>query len=399
MRIDCIIEGNEFKNYYDDDDTCPLLTIYTDTSGGEPASVPEVLIRDNVFHDNRTNVIIYNSDDFTHTGVIERNRIYNNRCPSTSPLSWGGIITFDYTDGLMVVRNNLIYNNDWSYLSGRAAIYCLGSDNKKIYNNTLYKNNADSEIYVDANSTSGIEAKNNITWPISNKNYCIYLEPGAQSNFVSVNNCFYADFNNDTKYEAANDVVGYWAGTPKITSEWNAEPKNIGNIYNNPRITNTDMHININYRSPCVDQGVDLGSDVPDDIDGDARPQDAGYDIGADEAESYTVEPQGNQLAILGKIKRTALYQNYPNPFNPETWLPFQIASPADVWIRIYNQSGQLVRTLRLRRKEAGIYLDKSRAGYWDGRNEAGEPVASGVYFYQLFAGDFSQTRRMAVLK
>jgi hypothetical protein len=128
---------------------------------------------------------------------------------------------------------------------------------------------------------------------------------------------------------------------------------------------------------------------------------------------NFAVYPQGKQLVTLGGLKYTVLYQNYPNPFNPETWIPFQLAAPVDVTIRIYVQSGQLVRTLRLGHKEAGIYLEKSKAGYWDGRNDAGEQVASGVYFYQLDvrspggfrdsdsfgAGDPSQTRRMAVLK
>jgi len=111
------------------------------------------------------------------------------------------------------------------------------------------------------------------------------------------------------------------------------------------------------------------------------------------------VEPNSKQPAIFARLKRTELYQNYPNPFNPETWIPFQLAKASEVRMRIYAQSGQLVRTLRLGNKEAGMYLGKSQAGYWDGRNEAGEPVASGVYLYQLEAGDFCQTRRMAVLK
>jgi len=97
--------------------------------------------------------------------------------------------------------------------------------------------------------------------------------------------------------------------------------------------------------------------------------------------------------------KEFRLLQNFPNPFNPETWIPYQLAGPVEVTIRIYSQSGQIVRTLPLGHKKAGIYLEKSQAGYWDGRSETEEPVASGVYFYQLEAGNFCQTRRMTVLK
>ena len=95
----------------------------------------------------------------------------------------------------------------------------------------------------------------------------------------------------------------------------------------------------------------------------------------------------------------TALHPNYPNPFNPETWIPYQLQKPAEVQIAIYSQSGVLVRELALGYQRAGQYMARSRAAYWDGRNQFGEPVASGLYFYTLTAGDFSATRRMLILK
>lgn len=97
--------------------------------------------------------------------------------------------------------------------------------------------------------------------------------------------------------------------------------------------------------------------------------------------------------------QRTALFANYPNPFNPETWIPYQLAVPADVSISIYAANGQLVRTLSLGHQPVGLYESRSRAAYWDGRNTLGESVASGVYFYTLTAGDFTATRRMLSLK
>jgi len=95
----------------------------------------------------------------------------------------------------------------------------------------------------------------------------------------------------------------------------------------------------------------------------------------------------------------TVLLANYPNPFNPETWIPYQLAAPADVTLTIYAVDGQVVRTLELGLQAAGIYQDKSRAAYWDGRNESDEVVASGVYFYSFTAGDFTTTRKMLILK
>ena len=105
------------------------------------------------------------------------------------------------------------------------------------------------------------------------------------------------------------------------------------------------------------------------------------------------------QLLLTLTPKETALLPNYPNPFNPETWIPYQLATPADVTLRIHAIDGSLVRTLSLGHKTVGIYQSRNRAAYWDGRNKLGEPVASGVYFYTLTAGDFNATRKMLIRK
>jgi DNA-binding beta-propeller fold protein YncE len=109
------------------------------------------------------------------------------------------------------------------------------------------------------------------------------------------------------------------------------------------------------------------------------------------------VLPQQKQIATWGKVKQTELYQNYPNPFNPETWIPYQLAEDADVSIRIYTAAGQLVRILNPGHKLAGFYATKGEAAYWDGRNDDGEPVTSGLYFYTMEADDFAVTKKMAI--
>ena len=103
-------------------------------------------------------------------------------------------------------------------------------------------------------------------------------------------------------------------------------------------------------------------------------------------------------LAVMTP-KETALLPNYPNPFNPETWIPYQLAAPATVTLTISDIQGRVVRMLVLGHQPAGIYQDRARAAYWDGRNAQGEPVASGVYFYTLKANDFSATRKMLIQK
>ncbi len=104
-------------------------------------------------------------------------------------------------------------------------------------------------------------------------------------------------------------------------------------------------------------------------------------------------------LATLAIPTETRIFANYPNPFNPETWIPYQLSDPAEVTLDISSVDGTLVRTLALGHQAAGTYHSKSRAAYWDGRNEHGERVASGVYFYTLSAGDFTATRKMFIRK
>ena len=129
------------------------------------------------------------------------------------------------------------------------------------------------------------------------------------------------------------------------------------------------------------------------------------YDIQTDSA---ALRPDGIKrgIAVLEQLRsslevptETRLLANYPNPFNPETWIPYQLAKPAEVTLHIYSLNGTLVRTLALGHQPAGMYQTRGRAAYWDGRNEQGEALASGVYFYRLIAADFTATRKMLIKK
>lgn len=116
-------------------------------------------------------------------------------------------------------------------------------------------------------------------------------------------------------------------------------------------------------------------------------------------SEYCPIVPHGKQLVILGEVKHNQLLQNFPNPFNPETWIPFRLADESRVTIQIYNPTGQLVRRLSPGRLPAGDYASQAQAVYWDGRNQTGESVSSGVYLYTINAGDFSATRKMLIRK
>ena len=142
--------------------------------------------------------------------------------------------------------------------------------------------------------------------------------------------------------------------------------------------------------------------EIRDVTDAAGNPLDVGriaFTTGEEKPLITPVEPRGKLPITLGQIKRTALFQNYPNPFNPETWIPYQLAEESTVEIRIYNASGQLVQTLPLGQKPAGVYASQSKSAYWGGQNDAGEQIPSGVYFYSLHTSNFSETRKMTVLK
>ena len=97
--------------------------------------------------------------------------------------------------------------------------------------------------------------------------------------------------------------------------------------------------------------------------------------------------------------EQTQLLPNYPNPFNPETWIPFELSQDSEVSVTIYDVSGTPVRNISVGYLEAGRYVSQSKAIYWDGKTDTGERVASGIYLYQIQAGDYTETRKMVILK
>jgi hypothetical protein len=105
-------------------------------------------------------------------------------------------------------------------------------------------------------------------------------------------------------------------------------------------------------------------------------------------------------VPIWAVIPRTTeLLQNYPNPFNPETWIPYKLSEIAKVELRIYNVSGQLVKVLDLGQQKPGTYIGADKAIYWDGKNEDGEEVSSGTYFYQLNTGKSTFIKKMVITR
>ena len=157
------------------------------------------------------------------------------------------------------------------------------------------------------------------------------------------------------------------------------------------------------------DSGLRLQTDIQ------PHPDSAGWHLVTTREMDLMVEtaqlPVGYKLSIQGEIltgeqqislatgrvylslqhlpTTTVLQQNYPNPFNPETWIPFDLAEEAEVRLNIYNSEGVLVRQMNLGRKRVGSYQSRQQAIHWNGRNQDGESVTSGVYFYRIEAGNY----------
>ena len=112
------------------------------------------------------------------------------------------------------------------------------------------------------------------------------------------------------------------------------------------------------------------------------------------------IELLRHYLSIANQnVRETKLLPNYPNPFNPDTWIPYQLSEGSRITVKIYDVTGSLVRTINVGHKPVGYYLTRGRAIYWDGQNEKGESVSSGVYFYTLNTDTYTQTRRMVIVK
>jgi flagellar hook assembly protein FlgD len=114
------------------------------------------------------------------------------------------------------------------------------------------------------------------------------------------------------------------------------------------------------------------------------------------DAEVLLNENNSQQLsAVVAAIpSEFALKQNYPNPFNPTTTIKYQLPQDSKVTLTIYNTLGQVVRTLVNEDAKAGYYQMQ-----WDGRNDAGTSVSTGMYIYRISAGNFTAVKKMTLMK
>jgi hypothetical protein len=194
------------------------------------------------------------------------------------------------------------------------------------------------------------------------------------------------------EFEAKHNLVWDWQGK---VSAWEPTgrflPDVDGNIEGDPMFVDVDGgDLRLQEGSAAIDAGMAL-ENVTADIDGVERPQGAAYDIGA-----YEYIGSVSVIDIAEAIpQQYELSQNYPNPFNPTTTIAFGLPEQAQVVLEVYNVLGQRVRTL--------VGGDTYQAGYyqvvWDGRDQFGNSVSSGLYIYRLTAGEFNELRKMVFIK
>jgi hypothetical protein len=267
-----------------------------------------------------------------------------------------------------------------------------------------------AEIYGAGISVGGLSYATLINNIISNSSYkeAIYIHSYWSSAYIS-----YCDFRNN---EGGN--FGGWVDPGLGDTTWSINRNGIPcdsfyNIFRNPYFVEG---YHLADSSDCIDAGDNNAPAFPPtDFEGNPRVVDGDengsffVDMGAYE---YQPEGFGGFAKIAGgdtKDTRTksslsvpdkfSLLQNYPNPFNPTTTIQFRVQSLElrgliPTTLKIYNILGQMVRVLVDEEKVAGTYT-----AYWDGNDQNGQPVSSGIYFYKLDAGNFSEVKKMVLIK
>lgn len=369
----------------------------------------------------------------TGNPVITKNRISNNRVAKTSygTRNGGGIyckssFAIILSDTIVGNSGNGIYNQSDSSKTQKNIIKrntengISSSANGIIFQNIIELNDLNG-IY----STSGSVIQNNVI--SKNKKSGIFLAASGQNIF---NNIFYSNgkygmeedgettdphlcaFNNffgnsEGLYynEAATPITSlqvlYWQ-VPECKVDWYTN----NSIDTDPRFVFTSDD-SIDYLlkndSPCIDTGHPYPqfNDTED-------PENPGYalnpamgalrsDIGAFGGSNKFDMPtsfRDDQLNVaFQQPENFVLYQNFPNPFNPETQIMYQIPLQSHVRICIYNINGQVIKSILDENQEVGYY-----SVLWDGTDDLGEPVSSGIYIYQITTNNFQQTKKMLLL-
>jgi len=304
---------------------------------------------------------IYNASNLEITNCIFQNNVSD----------FGGAISFEYHSAPKLFGN--LFENNYAFISG-SPLYCSYSY-PRIINNTIVSNfvlNEETFHETAAIHTfiSKTQMTNNIIW-------------NNETNFYDPHQLMYCK----PFYTTYNDIEFGYNGT--------------GNIEQDPQFTGTGMYLfALDTDSPCIDSGTFSllsGFEFPEfDIAGYLRFYNDYIDMGAYEWNGMSVK---NYELPITNFKLS----NYPNPFNPSTTISFETTNlHENSRIEIYNLKGQKVKNISLSLCHPEFIEGRGGRKYsviWNGTDELGQSVSSGIYFYKLKAGNFQETTKMMLLK
>ncbi len=355
-------------------------------------------IRGNAIYDCKGDCIQLYKADQNYDTVIEDNDLYTTLGSGSE-----NAIDIKGTKGCTIRNNKMHGFHDADDSDGSALKINKNSDDVLVENNEIYASNGGMRItggdvdnitiqfnvvhdlHVDGGDSSkygyGVQfdGVNDVTFKSNTfaniPGPLFWIASGGATNINMKNNLFY---NSNSFKGATSDFIGTvsidyngWFNCNETISGTH-DTNGSDPLFRNPQ--GQDYHLN--EGSPAIDKG--------DPAEGTAFPGDK-IDLGAfefDNTTSLTYPPQN----ILDDFK---LEQNYPNPFNPSTTINYRLSAVSFVELVVYNLLGEKVRTLVNRMQEAGIY-----SLVFDGNS-----LPSGVYFYRLNAGSFSQIRKMTLLR
>jgi hypothetical protein len=346
------------------------------------------------------------------------------------------------------ITHNLFVGNEGS--SGGGAVYLANLTSGEMIGNTLDRNNAASGAGGMSVNESPVELYNNIVtnsagigvqcsgtaptlgyndvWNSSSSDYdgCA-AGPGSISSdpaFVDTSQCDYHLGAHSPAIDAGRPGTSYQDpdgsrgdmgvyGAHTFTMEQPSYPKDVATNVSAGELTiswDENPEGDVDYyavycdtTSGFVPSVGTLVSTTPDTSLTIPAPSDTTYyRISAVDTSGYAggysneAASEGGTASAVGNIARVTnrLDQNAPNPFNPSTTISFAIAAPGRVDLVIYDVAGRRVRSLVGDNFQPDVYRVT-----WNGINDRGEHVASGIYFYRLSAGAFTQTRKMVLLK
>lgn len=357
-------------------------------NGGNGIYLPEYsspLIKNNTIEDNEFPGI-YCGDNSNPN--IENNTITGNQ--------WGGVYCENTNNPYII--NNIIQENEW-------GIYCLNQSNPNIINNLIIDSPNDG---ICCDNSSPVIINNTIVYNGLTFPNCAGIFCADNSNPTIINTILWensTDF--DFSGTGANPIISYSLIQDSSLPSWVQDGGN--NIFGeNPLFIDEIIgDFSLTNNSPCIDAGTPdtTGLNLPEnDLSGKPRIYNGIVDMGAYEWQGYDVDKPHNPSTVTG------LYQNYPNPFSAFTTIYFNICHGVadDAEIRIYNIKGQLVKQFKINPDCIGTKC-KINEVVWDGTDEEGNKVPSGVYFYKLSArggsalggsyGEYSVAKKMLLIR